>query len=134
MKTALTSFVSFLLLVGFVGGDVIPIGAGKAAAKLKKDPKIVVVDLRTPKEFFAGHIKGAININMNDKNFAAKLGKLDRKKTYLMHCRSGGRSSASLQVWKRLGFEKVLHLASGTLGWEKAGQQLEVPKGPAKTK
>ncbi|MEJ6718564.1 MAG: rhodanese-related sulfurtransferase [Akkermansiaceae bacterium] len=134
MKTALTSFVSFLLLVGFVGGDVIPIGAGKAAAKLKKDPKIVVVDLRTPKEFFAGHIKGAININMNDKNFAAKLGKLDRKKTYLMHCRSGGRSSASLQVWKRLGFEKVLHLASGTLGWEKGGQQLEVPKGPAKTK
>ncbi|MCX8238245.1 MAG: rhodanese-like domain-containing protein [Akkermansiaceae bacterium] len=134
MKTAFTSFVSFLLLVGFVGGDVIPIGAGKAAAKLKKDPKIVVVDLRTPKEFFAGHIKGAININMNDKNFAAKLGKLDRKKTYLMHCRSGGRSSASLQVWKRLGFEKVLHLASGTLGWEKAGQQLEVPKGPAKTK
>ena len=134
MKTAFTSFVSFLLLVGFVGGDVIPIGAGKAAAKLKKDPKIVVVDLRTPKEFFAGHIKGAININMNDKNFAAKLGKLDRKKTYLMHCRSGGRSSASLQVWKRLGFEKVLHLASGTMGWEKAGQQLEVPKGPAKTK
>ena len=134
MKTAFTSFVSFLLLVGFVGGDVIPIGAGKAAAKLKKDPKIVVVDLRTPKEFFAGHIKGAININMNDKNFAAKLGKLDRKKTYLMHCRSGGRSSASLQVWKRLGFEKVLHLASGTLGWEKAGQQVEVPKGPAKTK
>ncbi len=133
MKICATSFISFLLLIGFAVADVTPIGADKAAAKLKKDPKIVVVDLRTPKEFAAGHIKGAININMNDKAFAAKLGKLDRKKTYLMHCRSGGRSSASLPVWKRLGFENVLHLASGTLGWEKAGQKLEVPKVPAKS-
>lgn len=132
MKTIFASFLSLLLLAGAAFADVTPIGADKAAAKLKKDPKIVVIDLRTPKEYAAGHIKGAININMQDKNFSAKLGKLDRKKTYLMHCRSGGRSSASLPVWKRLGFENVLHLASGTLGWEKAGQKLEVPKVPAK--
>lgn len=132
MKTVFASFLSLLLLAGAAFADVTPIGADKAAAKLKKDPKIVVIDLRTPKEFAAGHIKGAININMQDKDFSTKLGKLDRKKTYLMHCRSGGRSSASLPVWKRLGFENVLHLASGTLGWEKAGQKLEVPKVPAK--
>jgi len=108
--------------------DVTAISASKAAAKLKKKPKVVVIDLRTPKEFASGHIKGAININMSDKEFAAKLGKLDRKKTYLMHCRSGGRSSASIPVWNRLGFKNVLHLASGTLGWKKAGLKLTVPK------
>ena len=50
---------------------------------------------------------------MNDKDFAKKLAKLDREKTYLMHCRSGGRSTASLPVWNRLGFKNVLHLSGG---------------------
>ena len=91
-----------------------------------KDPKIVVVDIRTPEEFAKGHIKGAVNINMNSKDFSEKLGKLERDKTYIMHCRSGGRSASSLPVWKRLGFKNVLHLSSGTLGWVKAGQPLVV--------
>lgn len=123
-------FRTLLLLSIFTGSafsDVTPIGAKRAAAQLKRNPKIVIVDLTTPKEFQAGHIAGAINLNMSDKKFAEKLGKLDRNKTYLMHCRSGGRSSASIPVWNRLGFKNVLHLASGTLGWVKAGQKLVVP-------
>jgi len=116
------------LMCGLACGNVTSINVERAVAKMKKDRKIVVVDIRTPDEFADGHIKGAININMNDKDFAKKLAKLDRKKTYLMHCRSGGRSSASVPVWHRLGFKNVLHLSAGTLGWVKAGQPLVVPK------
>lgn len=88
---------------------------------LEKDPKIVIVDLRTPEEFAEGHIAKAVNINFLAEDFAEKLAKLDRDKTYLMHCRSGGRSSASLETWKKLGFKKVIHLDSGILGYQKAG-------------
>ena len=128
MKKMMISFVAFLAFTMCVGAEVTAITAERAAARLKKDPKIVVVDIRTPAEFAKGHIKGAVNINMNSKDFAAKLAKLDRDKTYIMHCRSGGRSASSLPVWKRLGFKKVLHLSSGTLGWVKAGQPLVVSK------
>ena len=117
-----------VLVCGLAYGDVTSVSPEQAVATMKKDPKIVVVDIRTPEEFAGGHIKGAINISMNDKEFAQKLAKLDRKRTYLMHCRSGGRSSASLPVWEQLKFESVLHLSSGTLGWVKAGQPLEVSK------
>lgn len=128
MKKIMTTMVTLLALTIFAGAEVVTITAKKAAARLKKDPKIVVVDIRTPDEFAKGHIKGAVNINMNAEDFAAKLGKLDRDKTYLMHCKSGGRSSASIPVWNRLGFKNVLHLTSGTLGWVKAKQPLVVPK------
>ena len=127
MKKMMTTFVTLLALTIFAGADVTTITAKRAAARLKKDPKIVVVDIRTPEEFAKGHIKGAVNINMNSKDFSEKLGKLERDKTYIMHCRSGGRSASSLPVWKRLGFKNVLHLSSGTLGWVKAGQPLVVP-------
>ena len=126
MKKMMTTFVTLLALTIFAGADVTTITAKRAAARLKKDPKIVVVDIRTPEEFAKGHIKGAVNINMNSKDFSEKLGKLERDKTYIMHCRSGGRSASSLPVWKRLGFKNVLHLSSGTLGWVKAGQPLVV--------
>ena len=108
--------------------DVTPVPVKQAVERMKKSSEIIVVDIRTPGEFAKGHIKKAINIDMNDKDFAKKLAKLDRKKTYLMHCRSGGRSSASVPVWHRLGFKNVLHLSAGTLGWVKAGQPLVVPK------
>lgn len=128
MKMMMTIWATLLAATVCAFGDVTTVTAERAAALLKKDAKIVVVDIRTPEEFAEGHIKGAININMNADDFGAKLAKLDRKKTYVMHCKSGGRSGASLPVWKRLGFENVLHLSSGILGWEKAGQSLVVPE------
>ena len=128
MKNLTLVLFVLLGLVGASFADITAISASKAAERLKKKPEVVVIDLRTPKEFASGHIKGAVNINVSDKEFAEKLGKLDRKKIYLMHCRSGGRSSASIPVWNRLGFENVLHLTTGILGWEKAGQKLVVPE------
>ena len=95
--------------------------AEKVPALLKADPKIVIIDIRTPEEFESGHLANAKNINFSADTFKAELDKLDKDKTYLMHCRSGGRSTASLPVWKELGFKKVLHLDSGILGVEKAG-------------
>ena len=124
MKTLIMTLFAFFGGILFSFGDVTVISAKRAAAQLKKDPETVVVDLRTPKEFAKGHIKGAINLDLKGKSFAAKLGELDRQKTYVMHCRSGSRSSVSVPIWNRLGFQKVLHLTTGTVGWVKAGEEL----------
>jgi rhodanese-related sulfurtransferase len=97
-----------------------------AAAKLLAENKeIVVLDIRTPNEFANGHIKGAVNIDFMGGDFAAKIGALDKDKTYLMHCQSGGRSGKSLAKFKELGFKSVLHLDSGYGGWVKAEQPTE---------
>ncbi len=81
---------------------------------------LVILDVRTPEEFSAGHIAGAINIDFYDDDFEAQLSALDRSTPYLMHCRSGGRSSKALKIMKKLGFEDIAHLNSGFNGWQQA--------------
>lgn len=98
----------------------------QGADKLLKDEKgVVILDIRTPKEFAAGRIKGAQNIDFYAEDFAKKLAGLDKGRTYLVHCASGGRSTKSLEQFQKLGFKSVYHLDGGFKGWEKAGKPVE---------
>lgn len=97
------------------------IDAGQAGELLKRQQKIVVLDVRTPEEFAEGHIDGAVNIDFNGDGFKEALGKLDKEAHYLMHCRSGGRSTAAKPAFTELGFNYIYHLDGGMLAWEKAG-------------
>lgn len=93
-----------------------------SAQKLVNDSKVIVLDVRTPKEFREGHIKGATNLNFNAKAFDQELGKLDKSRPYLVHCAVGGRSSKAVKTMQELGFTNIYHLETGMKGWEKAGQ------------
>jgi len=92
------------------------------AAKLVAEGKVTVLDVRTAEEFAEGHIAGATNINFMAKDFAARVGKLDRDKVYLVHCASGGRSKRCLPQLKQLGFKQIYHLDGGFSAWEEAGK------------
>ena len=92
--------------------------AVEAAKFLHENPKAVVLDIRTPSEFYEGHIPNALNIDYNADTFETELGKLDRNATYLMHCRSGRRSSNSFDTFKKLGFKNIVHIDDGILGWK----------------
>lgn len=94
----------------------------RAAEKLLKDDQsIVVLDVRTPEEYAAGHVAGATNINFNAPDFAAEVKKLDPKKTYLVHCAAGGRSTRSLPKLESAGLTNVIHLDGGFNAWKEAG-------------
>lgn len=94
----------------------------KEAAELIAKGDIVVLDVRSPDEFAEGHIDGAQNINLLDEaTFKAKADRLDKSKTYLVHCEAGGRSTRSLETLKALGFEHLIHLDDGFGGWKKSG-------------
>jgi phage shock protein E len=96
-----------------------------AAKLIKQDTNVVVLDVRTPKEFEAGHIKGATNINVFDKEFAQKIEALDKSKTYIVHCQSGGRSAKACDQIKPMKFKHVLHMNQGFGAWEQAGLPVE---------
>jgi rhodanese-related sulfurtransferase len=101
------------------------VDAGGAAAMMKENPGLVVLDVRTPEEFAEGHIAGAKNIDFKGSDFEARLGELDRSKPYLVHCRSGARSGQSMASFEKLGFENIIHLNTGFNGWQEAGQPVE---------
>jgi len=93
--------------------------------KLRADKKNIILDVRTEAEFKAGHIPGATNIDVNGPDFAEKVAKLDKSKTYLVHCAAGRRSANACGKLEGMGFTRLFDLAPGFKGWEKAGKPVE---------
>ena len=90
----------------------------------RKAPDTVVVDVRTPQEFEAGHVPGAVNIDIADKDFDKKVGALDKKKTYIVHCARGRRSAQASERMKSK-VDKLFDFTGGMTAWEKAGKPVE---------
>src|SRR5258706_6027351 len=93
--------------------------------KLWKDKKGTVLDVRTAKEFEAGHIPGAVNIDVNSPEFEKKVAELDKDKPYLVHCASGVRSVRACEKMNRMDFKQLINLQGGIKAWEKAGKPEE---------
>lgn len=91
----------------------------------KGDAGFVILDVRTPAEHAAGRIPGAVNLDYNDPAFQDGLGKLDRSKTYLVHCAVGGRSAKALAMMKDAGFSKAYNMLGGMSAWAAQGLPVE---------
>ncbi len=89
-------------------------------------PGVVVLDVRTPQEFAAGHVKNAVNIDVEAPDFAARVGQLNRQRAYAVYCRSGNRSRVAMQIMRQQGMANVGHLSQGFSAWTAAGQPVEV--------
>lgn len=91
--------------------------------KLAKDnPKIVILDIRTPIEYQEGHIAGAINFNAMDEKFDADLNKLDKSTPLVIYSGTSGRSTRTLPKLVQLKFLQIYHLEPGFRGWQSAGK------------
>ncbi|HET6247122.1 MAG TPA: rhodanese-like domain-containing protein [Tepidisphaeraceae bacterium] len=93
--------------------------------KLRTEPDTVVLDVRTPKEFAAGHVPGAVNIDWHSRQFAEKVEKLDKSKKYLVHCQAGTRSAAATRKMGTLGFAHLFDFSGGWAAYAKAGKPVE---------
>ena len=80
--------------------------------EIKKND-FIILDVRTPEEFAAGHLKNAININYYDKDFAQRVSSLDKRKKVVVYCAVGGRSGQALTKMDALGFQYVLNMKVG---------------------
>lgn len=83
----------------------------------------VLLDVRTPEEFRAGHIPGAVNLDVENPNFSLELQKLDKNKTYIVFCRSGNRAWLAAQEMLQQQF-KVVYSKEGISAWVRAGFEL----------
>ena len=85
------------------------------------NPDFIIIDVRTPEEFAEGHVEDAIIIDFYSESFADELNALDKNKTYLIYCRSGGRSGKALKIMEELGFTKVYNMSGGIVDWKAEG-------------
>lgn len=86
---------------------------------------IILLDVRTPKEFEEGHIKGAINVDVLDENFlknaeeALKIKSKSKAPVVAVYCRSGVRSLKAADLLLKNNFaSKLYNLKEGIKGWK----------------
>ena len=121
-------FILMLSILGFIGCTAqngSSIDSKEAYRLIKADANIAILDVRTAKEFADGHVAGAVNIDVNQTDFAQKIDELDRSKTYIVYCRSGRRSRKAVGIMAAKGFKNLYNVSDGFAGWSKNGLPFE---------
>ncbi|HIN40797.1 MAG TPA: rhodanese-like domain-containing protein [Flavobacteriales bacterium] len=85
--------------------------------KLISGGKGILLDVRTPDEFNAGKIEGAINLDYFSEDFEEKVSMMDKSIPVYVYCASGGRSGLTKALMQKENFEEVYNLAMGYEGW-----------------
>jgi phage shock protein E len=91
-------------------------------ATLTQTPAVVVLDVRTPAEYAAGHLRRAVDLDVRSAVFTAKLAELDKAATYAVYCHSGNRSGAAVGQMTAAGFTHVADLTGGITAWTADGR------------
>ena len=113
MNTLLVKLAAGLLVLGLglwlyvrFSGSI----SGAQARQLVSEGALLV-DVRSPKEFSAGHIEGAINIPVGE--LPERLPELgDKHEPIVLYCRSGARSGRALSLLQSQGFTSVSNLGA----------------------
>lgn len=125
--TALCAALALTLLVGPVYAQddsttqtwaATEIAPAELRAQLAADADApLVLDVRRPDEFAAGHVPGAVNIPHDQ--IADRLAELEASKDrpIVAYCGSGRRAAIALAVLHEAGFTKLLHLTGDMPGW-----------------
>jgi glyoxylase-like metal-dependent hydrolase (beta-lactamase superfamily II)/rhodanese-related sulfurtransferase len=111
--------MSAWVTAGYATGTAPLVSANEAHARLADGPGLVLVDVRAPGEFAAGHIEGAINIPAPD--LRTRYTELNPAKPTVVLCSAGPRGSMAASILKQRGFVKVYNVAGGTTGYHAAG-------------
>ena len=80
-------------------------------AGLPRDGSVTLLDVRSEKEYAAGHIDGAVNIPLDE--LRSRLGELDPAKPVYVNCYSGMRSYIACRILMGSSFGEVYNLAGG---------------------
>lgn len=91
----------------------------------KKDTSLVILDVRTPEEFAAGHVPGAINIPYT--HLPSRISEVAdaADKDIVVYCAIGVRAEQSAERLRENGFTKLLHLDGDMKAWEAQKRPLE---------
>jgi len=89
-----------------------------AKTAIVSNPNLVILDVRTPAETAEGMIPNAIEIDYKSSDFESKIAALDKNKSYLVYCRSGGRSVGASKKMIKAGFKDVTNMKGGYSAWK----------------
>lgn len=78
---------------------------------------VVVVDVRTPQEWNAGHLAGAVLVDFYDANFETNIKKVAKDKKVVVYCARGRRSASAAEKMMAWGWKDVSSMSGGYEAW-----------------
>jgi glyoxylase-like metal-dependent hydrolase (beta-lactamase superfamily II)/rhodanese-related sulfurtransferase len=106
---------------------VIDVEADELAMDIPFDENLLVVDVRRETEFADGHVKGAVNLPLNDLVDPGSMANLDEHFNIYLHCGGGYRSIIAASLIKRQGIHNIRNVVGG---WSRIKDQkgIEIEK------
>jgi rhodanese-related sulfurtransferase len=116
-STILVSIIALFLLFklfGFLGR----LGIKQLSPKEFDQKKgMMILDVRTQKEYVKGHIPGAIHVPLAD--IGDKIKKLKKDKELLVYCDNGNRSIWAIKRLMGKGYKNLCNLKGGYRAWKR---------------
>ena len=91
-----------------------------------KEADALLVDVREPNEFAAGHIEGAVNIPL--RSLTTNLDQISTTKPVILYCSSGYRTGIGVMTLRMLGYDNIRGFPPSIQGWKAAGENLVTSK------
>jgi len=110
--------LAFPKLMGSLGG--VPEVDVTQAVQMINHENAMVLDVREPSEFAAGHIANAHLVPLGQVKDGIKTLEKFRNQAIVVSCRSGNRSGTACGILRKAGFTRVYNLSGGMIAWQKA--------------
>ncbi len=104
------------------------IGVDEARRRLDAG-KALLVDVREPDEWRAGHVAEAIHIPLG--TIASRASALPKDREILVICRTGNRSAMAQERLAQAGFTNVTNIEGGITAWAEQGYPVATGEGRA---
>lgn len=116
----LFNLACLLVIIWFLMQQILPVKGVRQLSKqelatMLKNKNYQFIDVRTPYEYNASHIKEFKNIPL--KEIKARHLELSKDKEVVVICESGMRSNKATKILKKLGFPKISNVKGGMIAW-----------------
>ena len=101
------------------------VSAEDVKATIDKKEKVVLLDVRDPNEYTAGHLPGAINVSRGTLEFNIWSKVPDQSAKIYVYCKTAGRSALATQTLNGLGYKNAVLMDAQFEDWIKKGYPVE---------
>lgn len=118
IKNSITILILFLSIIGFAQNEksnTVSLDVFYSKIKSEKNPQII--DARGPEEFALNHINGAVNFNLESKDYEKLIAKLDKTRPVFTYSIGAGRSVWLADDLLKKGFKEAYSLEGGIANW-----------------
>ncbi|MDB5826595.1 MAG: sulfurtransferase [Variovorax sp.] len=115
------AMLAWPLIRGGTGGSL----TAQGAVQLINRERAVVVDVREPDEFAAGHVTNSRNVPLDQLETKLPATVKNKSLPVLLMCATGARAGRALAIAKKLGYEQAQVIGGGLKGWKDANLPVE---------